>query len=594
MNNTSAFTDWLEDKVKIPAIRKDFRAGVDLPAGVAVYMATDGRVYPYQTTEQDKYIGVTECAAAVNCDITVVFTGYLKIKGSGWNKGIVYYVQNGGGLVPTIADAKVAVGVGRDAIVVFNNLTEIDYFILTTVGNSGPATLTGGNLLNIPNYTLAGLGGVPLTRVLTINGVGQDLSVDRTWNVGTVTSVGLSMPSAFSVTNSPITTFGTIQVTGAGTAAQYVRGDGVLAPISALTSGGGSVNYFLNGSVNQGTFGGNTYYELSKVPVLGAGTSFNRNTDGLLASFITDAGDPSLLAIPAGSWTFELYMNASTNLGTPSFYVELYKYDGVSFTLIASNSATPDPINNGTITNLYITTLSVPSTVLTLTDRLAVQVYVNVSGNTINLLTEDGTLCEIMTTFSAGITSLNGLNDQVQFLGTGTTGTDFNIVSATNLHTFNLPVASAVNTGKLSASDWSNFDSKVPSSRNLTINGTTQDLSADRTWTIPMGGLEQYATLALFPLVGDPAIAYLAQDTNSLYYWNGLTYVQMGGSSSEKRYASSGSYGYCGTAPNGSAEAALVWDITRLTIAVDGTVTATDCASGVDWTNYLTHVYTPC
>lgn len=55
---------------------------------------------------------------------------------------------------------------------------------------------------------------------------------------GSVTSVGLSMPSAFTVTNSPITTSGTLAVTGAGTISQYIRGDGSLAtfaiPISSL------------------------------------------------------------------------------------------------------------------------------------------------------------------------------------------------------------------------------------------------------------------------------------------------------------------------------------------------------------------------
>ena len=44
-----------------------------------------------------------------------------------------------------------------------------------------------------------------------------------------LSSVGLSMPSAFTVTNSPLTANGTISVTGAGTTAQYVRGDGSLA-----------------------------------------------------------------------------------------------------------------------------------------------------------------------------------------------------------------------------------------------------------------------------------------------------------------------------------------------------------------------------
>jgi hypothetical protein len=46
---------------------------------------------------------------------------------------------------------------------------------------------------------------------------------------GTVTSVSLSMPSAFAVSGSPITTSGTFNVSGAGTTAQYIRGNGTLA-----------------------------------------------------------------------------------------------------------------------------------------------------------------------------------------------------------------------------------------------------------------------------------------------------------------------------------------------------------------------------
>lgn len=59
------------------------------------------------------------------------------------------------------------------------------------------------------------------------------------------------------------------------------------------------------------------------------------------------------------------------------------------------------------------------------------------------------------------ITSLNGLTTPVQLLATGTSGTDFNISSATATHTFNLPTASATNRGALSTADWSTFNSKV-------------------------------------------------------------------------------------------------------------------------------------
>jgi hypothetical protein len=48
----------------------------------------------------------------------------------------------------------------------------------------------------------------------------------------------------------------------------------------------------------------------------------------------------------------------------------------------------------------------------------------------------------------------------VQFFAVGTSGTDFNIASATATHTFNLPTASSTNRGALSSADWSTFNSK--------------------------------------------------------------------------------------------------------------------------------------
>jgi len=317
---------------------------------------------------------------------------------------------------------------------------------LTTIGTSGAATLIG-NVLNIPQYT------------------------DQF--VGTVTSVGLSMPAAFTVSNSPVTSAGTLTVVGAGTATQYVRGDGTLGDFPSGGGGGGSsVSYYLNGSINQGTFVGNTYYEMSKIPVFGAGTDFNIATNGYVAQFITDANDPESLLIPAGNWNFEIYFSASSAGGTPSFYVELYKYDGTTFTLIADNSANPEFIAFGTTVSPYFSPLAVPETVLAITDRLAIRIYVNNSGKTITLHTENSNLCQIITTFTTGLTALNGLTKQVQYLTTGTSGTDFNIASSVATHTFNLPTATSTIRGALSSADWITFNGKQ-NAITLTTTGTS-------------------------------------------------------------------------------------------------------------------------
>jgi hypothetical protein len=280
-----------------------------------------------------------------------------------------------------------------------------------------------------------------------------------------VTSVGLSMPSAFTVTGSPVTSSGNISVVGAGTVAQYIRGDGSLADFPQGGGGGGaSVSYYLNLSVSQGSIGGIAYSQMSRVPVFGAGTDVGIASNGYIASFITDAGNPALLEIPAGNWNFETYFQASSGGGSPTFYIELYKVNsGGTATLIASNSGTPESISLGTNINPYYSALAVPTTSLTLTDRLAIRIFVSNSGRTITLHTENSHLCQVITTFTTGLTALNGLTAQVQNFATGTSGTDFNISSASTTHTFNIPSASATNRGLLSSADWTTFNNKAPS-----------------------------------------------------------------------------------------------------------------------------------
>ena len=308
---------------------------------------------------------------------------------------------------------------------------------------------------------------------------------------GKVTSVGLTMPSAFSVANSPITSAGTLAVTAAGVASQYIRGDGALADFPTNGGGGSSVSYYLNGSVSQGTFVGNTYYEMNKTPVIGTGTDFTIGANGYIAQFITDANDPASLLIPAGNWNVEMYFSASSNGGSPSFYVEVYKYNGTTFTLLGTSSATPEGITNGTAIDIYYTSVGIPETVLTITDRLAIRIYVTHSGRTITLHTEDNHLSEIITTFSNGINTLNGLTKQAQYFAVGSSGTDFAIVSSVDTHTFNLPTASASNRGALSSADWTTFNNKAAA-----LSGTINTIAYwDSSTTIASLALATYPSL---------------------------------------------------------------------------------------------------
>jgi hypothetical protein len=168
------------------------------------------------------------------------------------------YIKNKPTLPASIGDVVGPSSSVTDNIVLFNgstgklikdsgvNLSQYQLVLhLTTTGNSGSATLNGGtSTLNIPNYTLAGLGGiglsslsastplsynnttgafsiqvanttqngyltstdwntfnnkqsalgftpVPTTRTLTINGTAYDLSADRSW---TISASGMTNP----------------------------------------------------------------------------------------------------------------------------------------------------------------------------------------------------------------------------------------------------------------------------------------------------------------------------------------------------------------------------------------------------------------
>jgi hypothetical protein len=316
-----------------------------------------------------------------------------------------------------------------------NNITNRQITISTS--NDISFSDGAGNSLYLKSPTT-----ITATNTQTLQNASGTIALLSDIPTGGVTSVGLTMPSAFTVTNSPITSSGNIAVTGAGLVSQYVRGDGTLANFPNSTGGGSSVNYYLNGSVSQGTFGGTTYYQMSKTPILGTGTNFIRTNgagNGYIASFITDAGDPSFLNIPGGNWNVEFYFNASASGGSPSFYAELYKVSATNvFTLIASDSLNPEGITNGTTIDQYFTSIPVPQTTLLVTDRLAVRIFVNTGGRTITLHTENGNLSEVLTTFTTGLTALNGLTDQVQFFDVGTGATNFNISSSGDTHTFNL------------------------------------------------------------------------------------------------------------------------------------------------------------
>jgi hypothetical protein len=274
-----------------------------------------------------------------------------------------------------------------------------------------------------------------------------------------INCVGLTMPSAFCVNNSPLTCSGTICVTACGNAAQYIRGDGTLQNFPEINGGVGGIPYYFNGSVNQGTFGGNTSYQISNIANTGAASNFSLTGNGLIAQFITDSTQPNVTSIPAGNWVFDLYLSNTLASGSPQVYAQIYKYSGSTLTLLSTSPNVT--ITEGTIVTNYNFEAVVPLTTLLSTDRIVIQVYAaNAGSSTTTLYTQNTYLSTVLTTFNAGISSLNGLTCNIQTFAVGTAGTSFNICSLSSTHTFNIPYANATCCGLLLSCDWTNFNNK--------------------------------------------------------------------------------------------------------------------------------------
>ena len=160
--------------------------------------------------------------------------------------------------------------------------------------------------------------------------------------------------------------------------------------------------FYLNGGVSQGTISGNTYYELNSTENVGASADFTATGNNVIARFITDVNKPNMTSILAGTWTFNSYVSITTDLtSSPSFYFVVSKYDGTTFTTIATSSTT---VLTSISKTLYSTSLTFPSTALGVTDRIAITVYpLNVAARDITFYTQGTNVSKVTTTIPTDI-----------------------------------------------------------------------------------------------------------------------------------------------------------------------------------------------
>lgn len=219
-----------------------------------------------------------------------------------------------------------------------------NYMILANnVGTNGISLVIGTNealrvqpstAIQIPN--LAGTG----TRMVVADATGQ-LTTQVIGAGGTVTSVALTVPAAFSVSGSPITASGTIAITATGTTSQYIRGDGTLATLpSAGTGTVTSVALTIGGSA----------ITVSGSPITTTGT-FALAYTGTTAQYITGAG--SLVTFPSIPAQFAPIAGSGITLtGTyPNITVASTRVSSVALSMPAAFTVSGSPITSaGTLT----------------------------------------------------------------------------------------------------------------------------------------------------------------------------------------------------------------------------------------------------
>jgi hypothetical protein len=168
-----------------------------------------------------------------------------------------------------------------------------------------------------------------------INGV--EFNDGTTWtqlNSGTVTSVGLSVPPEFSVSNSPITTNGTIAISKA------------TQPINTIfagpVTGGNAVPTFRTISMNQ--------HDLSDVTITSPTANQLLQYNG--ATWINSTSLPSSISGVLSSWTLvsgsRYYADFTHNLGTNNVVIQLF--DNTTNAVINADSIVLTNINTVRIT----------------------------------------------------------------------------------------------------------------------------------------------------------------------------------------------------------------------------------------------------
>ena len=357
---------------------------------------------------------------------------------------------------------------------------------------------------------------------------------------GTATSVGLSMPSAFTVTNSPVTTSGTLNVTANGSVTDYIDGTGAIQAFPTLDnyqswelSGDTGVNYTISSGDVVEISGGtdiSTQVSPSFVDTVKINHSLITRTDTTSTDSGNSHGD-SFAVVDSITSSSTGHITA-VNLKTVSFpasdntdttYDLSVQAGGANTSVIRladSHSSNDDVTISGTSTTVKVTENTGTNTIIldlqddvTIVNDLTVGGDINVTGSLNSYTTSELLVQDQYVTLNSGQTT--PVLDAFLKVERGTTDVAVKWNEATDRWQFtndgstyyNIPISS----------EYDNFNF------NVQVGGTSQEVGDGGTVTFAVGN--SGLTVAIS---GDDTITYSHADTSSQASVDnsGRTYIQ--------------------------------------------------------------------
>ena len=384
---------------------------------------------------------------------------------------------------------------------------------LTVTGSSGASTLSSG-VLNVPTYTLSGLGGqASSTNLTSLSGLTYVSSSFVKMTAAGTFSLDTTAYGTGSVTSVAALTLGTT-----GTDLSSTVATGTTTPVITL-------NVPTASATNRGALSSddwskfNTAYtdRITSLTTTGSSGSATLTTNTLNVPTYTLAGLGGIkLTDLSSSATGLTYTNTTGAFSLTSgysipttakqgnwdtAYSSYLQWDGGATSLVAATGRTS------------LGASTVGANLFTLTNPSAITFPRFNLDNTVTALNA----ADFRTAIGAGTSSTTGTVTSVAALTLGTTGTDVSSTVATGtttpVITLNIPTASATNRGALSSSDFTNFNTAYT---NRITSLTTTGSSGAATLTSNTLNIPTYTLAGL----GGIKLADLSSTATGLTYTN--------------------------------------------------------------------------